>query len=169
MDDEVDRELQQKHLEILVRNKGFQFTGTFFPYTSGEIGPHYVQSAVALKNGKDYGEAIKDMRIAIELKTSRGIDMEVISGGESRDWCFSFPIATQMGKPHAMIYKNGKYIGPNLQNQRVVHVADLSNEGSSPRDLWIPVIRERGGKIEQIFFYVDRMEQGPIVMKELGL
>jgi len=169
MEEKEKRRVQEKHLEILAINGGFEFTNTFFPYTSGEIGPYYVQSAVVMQNGKDYKEAVADMRRSIELETSGGADVDVISGGETRDWIFSFPIATQMGLAPAMLYKNGKYFGPNLQNKNVVHVADLSNEGSSPRDLWVPAIRNRGGKINQIFFYVDRMEQGPIVMKELGL
>ena len=53
-------EVQQKHLEILVRNGGFQFTDSFFPYTSGQIGPYYVQSAVVMNNGKDYAEGEND-------------------------------------------------------------------------------------------------------------
>ncbi len=164
---EVDRDLQQKHLRILIRNGAFQFTETFFPYTSGEVGPYYVQSAVVLKHGRDYRTSIKDMTEFVKRFTDKNID--VISGGESRDWVFSFPTAVKMGLPHMMIYKNQKVIGPDIENKRVAHVADLSNEGSSPRDLWIPTIRGAGGKIDHIFFYVDRLEDGVRVMEDLNL
>lgn len=60
-------------------------------------------------------------------------------------------------------------LGPSLENKYVIHVADLNNEGSSPRDKWVPAIRKAGGKIEHIFFYVDRMEDGVKVMQDLGL
>lgn len=163
---DVCKDLQEKHLKILSRNGAFQFTETFFPYTSGEIGPYYVQSAVVLKNGEDYRSSIADMG---KLVREVGYNPEVISGGESRDWIFSFPIAADMGLPHMMIYKDGKIIGPDVKNKKVVHIADLSNEGSSPRDLWIPGIKDAGGQIVDIFFYVDRLEDGVRVMGEIGL
>jgi hypothetical protein len=71
--------------------------------------------------------------------------------------------------PHVMLYKDGKSVGTDIKGRQVVHVADLNNEGSSPRDLWVPAIKKAGGTINDIFFYVDRMEEGVNVMKELGL
>jgi orotate phosphoribosyltransferase len=162
------KEIAKKHLEILVRNKGFEFTDTFFPYTSGEIGPYYIQSIVIEKNGKDYHQAIKDMAGLISENVKID-DSTVISGGESRDWDFSNPVAYELKLPHAKIYKNGKVLGADMKDKRVTLVADLNNEGSSPRDLWMPAIQNKRGKGEHIFFYVDRMENGPKVMKELGL
>ena len=167
--DEAERRLQKKHLEILVRNGGFQFTDTFFPYTSGEIGPYYVQSAVVMNNGGDYYTSCKDIENLIVGCEWEGGSFYVVSGGESRDWIFSLPIALELGKPHTMIYKDCKMIGADVKGRRVVHVADLNNEGSSPRDKWVPAIRKAGGKITDIFFYVDRMEEGVKVMQELGL
>ncbi len=169
----VDRKLQEKHLVILVKNSGFQFSSTFFPYTSGEIGPYYINSECVMKNGEDYAEAISDMtkliisNISYDKKLDRSNN--IISGGESRDWIFSFPVAYQLKAPHLMIYKDGKMLGPSIDKKYVIHVADLNNEGSSPRDKWVPAIRSSGGTIDNIFFYVDRMEDGVQVMKDLGL
>ncbi|MEK6873820.1 MAG: hypothetical protein AABW91_03165 [Nanoarchaeota archaeon] len=169
----VDRGLQEKHLGILVKNGSFQFSDSFFPYTSGEIGPYYVQSADIMKDGNDYAEAVKDMvkLITSSIPFSKIFDYSnnVISGGESRDWIFSFPVAARLNAPHVMIYKDGKMLGPSLKDKYVIHVADLNNEGSSPRDKWVPAIRNSGGKIENILFYVDRMEDGVKVMQDLGL
>jgi orotate phosphoribosyltransferase len=164
----TDKRLQERNLNALVRNGGFQFTNTFFPYTSGQIGPYYVQSIAVENSGSDYQMACMGMT---DLVHQGGGDwpFEVISGGESRDWDFSNVVAYILGMPHAKIYKNGKILGANLKGKRVAHVADLNNEGSSVRDLWVPAIREAGGRIEDIFFYVDRLEDGVQVMEELGL
>ena len=169
----VNRDLQEKHLGVLIKNDGFQFSETFFLYTSGEIGPYYVNSECVLKDGGDYTEAIKDLKnlIISKIPFDKVFDYSnnVISGGESRDWIFSFPVAYQLNAPHLMIYKDGKMLGPSLKDKYVIHVADLNNEGSSPRDKWVPAIRNSGGKIEHIIFYVDRMEDGVKVMQDLGL
>ncbi len=169
----VDRHLQEKHLAILVKNGGFQFSSSFFPYTSGEIGPYYINSECVMKNGEDYAEAVKDMvkLITSNIPYDKKLDRSnnIISGGESRDWIFSLPVAYQFNAPHVMIYKDGKMLGPSLDGKYVIHVADLNNEGSSPRDKWVPAIRGSGGTIDSIFFYVDRMEDGVQVMQDLGL
>lgn len=158
--------LQKRNLDRLVENKGFQFTDVFFPYTSGEIGPYYVQSAVILTNGEDYKGACDDMEKMIKENNQSA---SVISGGETRDWLFSFPMSDRLGLGNAMIYKNGKVLGADMKGKEVIHVADLNNEGSSPRDMWVPTIKSNGGAINQIYFYVDRMEDGVEVMKDLGL
>lgn len=168
MDKERKRKIQERNLDALAKNGAFQFTPTFFPYTSGEIGPYYVQSAAILKNGRDYCQACEDMKDLLTWNLNAGT-VDVISGGESRDWIFSFPLAAQMGLPHAMLYKNGKSLGADMSGRKVVHVADLNNEGSSPRDKWVPAIQEAGGEIDHILFYVDRLEDGVQTMKDLGL
>ena len=163
--------LQEKNLDRLKRRGGFKFTNTFFPYASGEIGPYYVQSGVVQNNGHDLAEAVSNMAFMVEQTIGVPYinNNTVISGGETRDWIFSLPIATQLKIPHAMLYKNGKIVGANMNGKKVIHIADLNNEGSSPRDYWVPAIKGAGGKITDIFFYVDRMERGTKVIKELGL
>ena len=74
--------MQESNLAILVKNKGFQFTDTFFPYTSGEIGPYYVQSAVVQNNGADYKHSISSLADLVHKYTpSSQPIIEVISGG----------------------------------------------------------------------------------------
>lgn len=166
---EVDREVQKRNLIALAKSPGgFQFTRTFFPYTSGEIGPYYVQSAGIMADGAAYAAACHDMATLVKQTLGEGY-AGVISGGESRDWIFSGPVAERLQLPHTMIYKDGKVIGAVMKDEPVAHVADLNNEGSSPRDLWMPVIKREGGKPEHIFFYVDRLEDGVEEMKKLGL
>jgi orotate phosphoribosyltransferase len=166
----ISVEMQERGLGALVRNGGFQFTPTFFPYTSGEIGPYYVQSGDVMKNGADYAGAIDDMTTAVQTIFPAGFpEGLVIAGGETRDWIFSNPVAKQLGLPPVMIYKDGKTVGASMKGKPVLPIADLNNEGSSPRDLWAPAINAAGGVAKQILFYVDRMEAGVGVMKQLGL
>jgi orotate phosphoribosyltransferase len=166
---EVNRTVQENNLDILVKNGGFEFTDTFFPYTSGQIGPYFIQSAVVMKDGSDFSKACDDMSELV-YSAAKDFDLEdyMISGGESRDWVFSFAVAKKLFLPHAMLYKDGRVIG-DMEGKEVLHVADLNNVGSSPRDSWVPAIRNAGGEINDIFFYVDRMEEGVQVMRNLGL
>lgn len=167
---EIDRDIQIRNLAALAKSKGgFQFTDTFFPYTSGEIGPYYVQSAGIMEDGEAYSQACNDIVTIMNRVTNKDYDNTVISGGESRDWIFSFPIAQILGIPHFMIYKDGRTLGVDIHGKKVIHIADLNNEGSSPRDLWMPAIKIARGISNHIFFYVDRLEDGTKVMQELGL
>lgn len=170
MDANEKLRLQEKHLGFLSQAKdGFKFTDTFFPYTSGEIGPYYIQSAAIQASGIQYNEACKDMETLIRSSNPGMSEMGVISGGESRDWMFSYPLADRLSIPHLAIYKNGKTIGANIEGRVVSHVADLNNEGSSLRDNWVPIIKKLGGEINQVFFYVDRREDGVKVVEDLGV
>jgi len=161
---------QLANLLSLAKNDGFQFTKEWFPYTSGCIGPYYVQSVDVCKTGTAYQLAIHGIMTIVEQiirDTNQPID--VIAGGESRDWPFSSPIAEKLGAAHLMIYKDGGMLGPDIKGKRVLHIADLNNEGSSPRDKWVPAIRNAGGIIDHIVFFVDRLEDGVQVMKDLEI
>ncbi|MEK6928130.1 MAG: hypothetical protein AABX11_06885 [Nanoarchaeota archaeon] len=165
----LDETNQKKHLDILFRNGCFKPREDFFVYRSGQIGPYFVQSANVMTNGLDYQTAIKDMvELVRHEKDSPDKDF-VISGGERRDWIFSIPVAVNLGVGPTMICKNGEILGANMNGKKVVHVADVNNEGSSPRDYWVPAIKSAGGRIDNIFFYIDRMEDGVQVMEDLGL
>ena len=157
---------QEEALLELAKNGGFRFTEKWFPYTSGWIGPYYVQSCDILKTGRGVQIAAHSIMTVIE-EIDETID--VITGGESRDWPFAACIAEKIGVGLCMIYKDGKMVGADLKGKKVLHVADLNNEGSSPRDLWIPAIRNAGGIINDIVFLVDRLEDGVQEMEKLGL
>ena len=170
MDDERVA-MQERGLKALHDNGGFKFTDRFFTYTSGEIGPYYVQSGVVMRNGDDYATACEDLGNLISPDMGGfNAKYDQVAGGESRDWIFSQIMAYEFGKPHVMLYKNGKMVGADdMEGKRIALVCDLNNEGSSPRDKWVPAINGAGGSVSDIFFYVDRMESGVQVMKDLGL
>lgn len=163
---ERSTEKESFHLENLARLGGFDFTDTFHMYTSFQIGPYYVQSAVVQKDGEYYMNARNDLALLI-ARDREGID--VISGGESRDWIFSQSVANHLRLSHVMIYKDGKTLGADMNGKRVGHVADLNNEGSSFRDKWVPAINNGGGTIKNAYFYVERMEEGVQILDNLGI
>lgn len=161
--------MQKQGLLALVKQKEPKFTDTWFPYTSGQIGPYYVQSVVVENDGKDYAEAVES--ICRIIRAEVGVtEFDAIGGGESRDWDFSNPVAVALKKPHIKVYKDGKILGStDVKGKRVVWVADLNNEGSSIGKKWYPTINENDGKIVYTCFYVDRREDGVKMMDELEI
>lgn len=157
---------QEETLNELAESRGFKFTDKWFPYTSGWIGPYYAQSADILKTGNGIRIA-KHGLVSVVEQIDKPI--EVITSGESRDWPFGILVAQELGVGFCMIYKDGKMIGADIKGKKVLHIADLNNEGSSPRDLWVPAIRNAGGIITDIVFLVDRLEDGVEEMKKLEL
>ena len=166
--DSFNIEIQERNLANLIKLGGLRTTDTFFPYTSGQIGGYFIQSIDICKDGKAYRQAIEDMT---ELaKRDIGLEsFDLISGGDSRDWDFSNPMAFNLSLPHTKMYKNKASIGAVMKNQKVLHVADLNNEGSSARDSWVPQIKKSGGSIDDILFYVDRLEDGVEEVAKLGI
>ncbi len=164
----AQRRLQDRNLRYLLETGAFRFIDKqtpWFPYTSGQIGPYYVQSVSVEKNGAAYAAAIDGI---IQLSREAG-EFDAISGGETRDWDFSNPTAVALRKPHLKLYKDGRVLGAEIAGQTFLHVADLNNEGSSVRDYWKPLIERHGGRLLGVISFVDRMEEGVDVLRNLGL
>lgn len=165
----IDVKLQADNLRRLLQAGAFRFIDDqhpWFPYTSGQIGPYYVQSVDIEKDGESYAAAIASLA---QLIREWQVEFDVIAGGETRDWDFSNPCAVALRQPHVKIYKDGRMLGAEVRDRRVLHVVDLNNEGSSVRDYWRPLVAARGGRIVGVAAFVDRMEEGVAVMRELGL
>ena len=161
-------EIRIATLKDLVRVGEPKFDKPWYPYTSGEVGPYYLQSISIEKDGAAYARAVDHLCEYIDGIVGVG-NIDVISGGETRDWDFSNPVAVRFGKPHMKIYKDRSYLGASPEGKRIVHVADLNNEGASMKRSWIPAIRERGGTVTHAFFLVDRLEAGVGVLADLGV
>lgn len=160
---------QKTNLRNLIRTGAFRFVDDktpWFPYTSGQIGPYYVQSISVEGDGGAYRLAVRSL---VDLIKSEIGACDVISGGETRDWDFSNPVAVMMKKPHAKIYKDGRLLGAEVNGKKVVHVADLNNEGSSVRDYWKPIIERNSGLFTAVVSFVDRLEDGFALFKAMAL
>mgnify|MGYP001588625896 FL=1 len=164
----IERNFQESNLGLIAENDGFKFSDTFFPYTSGEIGPYFVNSEVVVKSPTAYHHAIESLKHIVLHEIGLN-NFDLISGGESRDWLFSNPLSKDIMKPLRILYKDGRKFGGDVNGKRVLHVSDLNNEGSSLRDLWVPSIRKDGGTIEHYLTYVERMEKGIGVLRSLGI
>ncbi len=96
-------------------------------------------------------------------------NIDYISGGERRDWFFSFMIAKLLDKPHitvfkdlsVMLYKDGVSESlNNIEGAKVLHVADIITEASSYVRAWIPAIEAIGGQLKYSLVVVDRLQGG---------
>lgn len=103
---------------------------------------------------------------------------EYISGGERRDWFFSFLAADRLGKPHitlfkdmdARIYEGGaSRAAGNLGGAKVLHIADLITTASSYERAWAPAVSGLGGVMGKSLVVVDRLQGGREVLKGLGI
>ena len=160
-------ELQEEHLRILVKNGEPKFMSPWAPYTSGKIGPYFKQCANVISSGEDY-HAIRSALIEV-MEATGGTDLDAISSGERRDWFFGPAVAPELQMDFTALLKDGSYFAANPKGRTYAHVADLNNEGSSMRDLWVPSIQKHGGEIKQAYFYVDRLEDGVTVLADLGI
>lgn len=150
----------------------------FCIYTSGKPGNYYLQSAVNIAEGQINSLIVLEMCRKI-VRDYNDLHNVVISGGESRDWIISYPVAAFLGVPHLSIYKYekgkqeaSKTIGADekdIKGKTIIHVADLNNQGSSVRDMWAPKIESMGNKIDKIYFIIDRCEEGQEVIKNMGI
>ena len=161
--------LQKTNLRNLIKTGAFRFVDhktPWFPYTSGQVGPYYIQSISIEKDGAKYARAVQSL---VKLILAEAGPFDVISGGETRDWDFSNPVAVMMKKPHAKMYKDGRIIGADVEGRKVLHVADLNNEGSSVRDYWKPIVERNKGRFMAVVSFVDRIEDGWALFKRMKL
>lgn len=128
---------------------------------------------------KIYKDVINTMKNYIE----ENIDVtkiDYISGGERRDWFFSNILAYLLDKPHISIYKdlssvisdskfeNSETVN-NIDNKKVLHVADLVTIASSYIRAWIPAIKNIGGQMCWSCVVVDRMQGGKEKIEAQGV
>ena len=185
-----------------------------FWYTSGKIGPYFINTHFVYGSEKDatellsfidecladkktlpekvfkkvlkqyeeneiYHNVIDAMKNYIE-KNIDVSEIDYISGGERRDWFFSNILAYLLGKPHISIYKdlssvisdskfeNSETVN-NIDNKKVLHVADLVTVASSYIRAWIPAIKNIGGQMCWSCVVVDRMQGGKEKIEAQGV
>lgn len=185
-----------------------------FWYTSGKIGPYFINTHFVYGNEDDakfllsfIDEQLSD-KMALpknvfekvlnqyqtneiyknvidtmidSIKSNIDIDeIDYVSGGERRDWFFSNIVSHLLNKPHISIYKDLSAVVSdsnfettnklnNINNKKVLHVADLVTVASSYIRAWIPAIENLGGKICWSCVVVDRMQGGTEKIKEHGI
>jgi len=175
---------------------------------SGEVGFYYINTEKLSRDGgkfKDYGNDSKAMynhavnmtqehpkfKAVTDRITEKAEELlpEVgaISGGQTRDWLFSCPVAHNLNVPHISIYKNEKMesISPSGtiygieeidRTKKVLHIADLLTEASSCYRVegdvekgWVPSLRQKGFEVNKLIAVVDRMQGGVERLKAQGV
>lgn len=185
-----------------------------FWYTSGKIGPYFINTHFVYGNEDDaksllsfIDEQLSD-KMALpknvfekvlnqyqtneiyknvidtmidSIKSNIDIDeIDYVSGGERRDWFFSNIVSHLLNKPHISIYKDLSAVVSdsnfettnklnNINNKKVLHIADLVTVASSYIRAWIPAIENLGGKMCWSCVVVDRMQGGTEKIKEHGI
>lgn len=103
---------------------------------------------------------------------------DYVSGGERRDWFFSFQVAKLLNKPHITIYKdmslsefrNGETKNiETLGGKNVLHIADLVTFASSYERAWIPALQKIDGKMKYSINVLDRNQGGGAAIQNLGV
>ena len=185
-----------------------------FWYTSGKIGPYFINTHFIYGNEDDaksllsfIDEQLSD-KMALpknvfekvlnqyqtneiyknvidtmidSIKSNIDIDeIDYVSGGERRDWFFSNIVSHLLNKPYISIYKDlSAFVSDsnfettnklnNINNKKVLHVADLVTVASSYIRAWIPAIENLGGKMCWSCVVVDRIQGGTEKIKEHGI
>ena len=126
-----------------------------------------------------YNDVINQMKGYIEKNI--GIDnFEYISGGERRDWYFSIILSYLLNKPHLTVFKDMSALKSNsdfsktenidnLNGSKVLHLADLITTASSYIKMWVPIINNLNGKMENTLVIIDRNQGGKDNLKEVGV
>lgn len=185
-----------------------------FWYTSGKIGPYFINTHFLYGNENDAVELLNfiDAEKSNKLKLPREIfnrvlkqyqnnqiyknvidtmkeyieqnidisEINYVSGGERRDWFFSNIIAYLLNKPHITLFKDLSSVisnsdfshtenVKNLNNAKVLHIADLVTEASSYVRAWVPAIHSLNANISWSCVVVDRMQGGSSVLTNLNI
>lgn len=88
-----------------------------------------------------------------------------VSGGERRDWFFSFPLSLELHLPHAWLFKsrppvitasNGRQAPVHNTSPLSIHAADLMNRGESFERYWLPALNSIQVGVAFAVFAIDR-------------
>lgn len=171
-----------KHASEVTWRIGAVRANTTSPYilTGGTLSVIYVNNRIYQTDSDAWHEVVPDIITVINSEVeSRNVGF--ISGGESADFAFSYPVAYFMYRPHVGIRKaeaghglGGRLIGEidrnplTPQKRRGVHVADLITDGGSAAE-WVQVLRYEGLEPTDYVAVFDRLQGGRATLNQLGV
>lgn len=131
------------------------------------------------ENNKIFNDVINEM-ISFIKENINIEEIDYISGGERRDWFFSYMAAKLLNKPHITIFKDlgavisdsnfdNTEMAKSISGKKVLHIADLMNQASSYIRAWIPAIQDLGGELVWSTVIVDRVQGGAERLEDLGI
>ncbi len=131
------------------------------------------------ENNSIYNNVINEMVSFIKNHITVD-DIDYISGGERRDWFFSYIIAHILNKPHITVFKDldtvlsdsnfeNTTVATPITGKKVLHITDLITVASSYIRAWIPAIQNLGGELVWSLCVVDRLQGGADRLTDLGI
>ena len=153
--------MSEEIAKILVDIKSVNFSfKNYFTLTSGLKSPVYVdcRKIISFTEERDF-----IINKSIQYLSEKGIDNELIAGGETAGIPYAAFISQKLKKPMIYIRKKPKGFGINKQiegqfnkNQSTLLVEDLATDGGS-KITFVNAIREAGLIVKDIFviFYYD--------------
>ena len=153
--------MSEEIAKILVDIKSVNFSfKNYFTLTSGLKSPVYVdcRKIISFTEERDF-----IINKSIQYLREKGIDNELIAGGETAGIPYAAFISQKLKKPMIYIRKKPKGFGINKQiegqfnkNQSTLLVEDLATDGGS-KITFVNAIREAGLIVKDIFviFYYD--------------
>jgi len=153
--------MSEEIAKILVDIKSVNFSfKNYFTLTSGLKSPVYVdcRKIISFTEERDF-----IINKSIQYLNEKGIDNELIAGGETAGIPYAAFISQKLKKPMIYIRKKPKGFGINKQiegqfnkNQSTLLVEDLATDGGS-KITFVNAIREAGLIVKDIFviFYYD--------------
>ncbi|MFZ4761862.1 MAG: hypothetical protein ACOYK8_03505 [Alphaproteobacteria bacterium] len=98
---------------------------------------------------------------------------DFISGGERRDWLFSWPLALRAHKAHLFLFKDGHshWLNgtPPAHGSVALHVADLINNAVSYHERWLPFLTQAGYALPSTLAVVVRGQKGLQSLQDIGM
>lgn len=146
-----------------------------------------------MKTNPDFDEVIDIMAGKVQELLDDYDGVVAVSGGETRDWVFSGPIAHKLAVPHIVLFKDGRvqYTTASSEDSNgnykpgtivetnnplsasAVHVAGMLTKGSSAYDPnhtpptgWIPRLREKGITVDHYVTLLTRLQGGEEILAE---
>ncbi len=190
-------------VEQLFNTKALVVTdGVPFLYTSGAVGPFYINTHYLYGNKKmaedvlqfidefkeipefenqltkkimnqyytnDIFHNIIDQLVSLIKEKINLDEVDMISGGERRDWFFSIPVAKLLSLPHVFIYKDHHISKHKLAGKNLLHICDLINSASSYTRDWKPIINKNNGIIKETVTVVDRNQGGKDILNSINI
>lgn len=171
----TSKDIAKASAKILLDTKSVLFNAEQpFTYTSGAIGPVYVdcRRLISFTEGRN-----QLMQFATEML--KDLPVDYIAGGETAGIPYAAFLAERMNKPMLYVRKKPKGFGRMAQiegyfeegsNPNVLLVEDLQRDGGS-KVPFVEALREAGATVEESFvvFHYGTFAKSEERMKELGL
>lgn len=147
-----------------------------FTYTSGRVGPTYVDCRKLIAFPRARG-VLMDMAVSL-LSQDVGLEsLDVIAGGETAGIPYAAFLSERMDLPMAYVRKKPKGHGKMAQieghmheGQRVLLAEDLQTDGGSKK-VFVNALREAGAVVDHAFvvFHYGVFEASTKNMEDLGI